>query len=412
MSYRSNFTGKDAIARESAKKKREAPTLVRSGKVCYTKESNRFGGLILQMRRTKMKHKKTLAALALTVALTLTGCGQSAAVTIDGVDFTQADYEGVFLYSKSMMDIQLAMYGVSPEMLWSGEEGKEQYNQQISNSATQQLTLLAVFENQMKKAGLKLDEAKLDELMEQQDTQLGGAEQLDTLLEQMKLTRDQYRRMVSVDVMLEQLRAHYAEKDADAMRKVFDEEFLHCKHILVNDEEGTPEKEALAKEIAEKAKNGADFDELIAQYNEDPGMTSNPDGYIFTDGEMVQPFYDGTKALEMNGISDPVRSNFGWHIILRLPMSDEDYEANKAHVEDVYFNNLLTGWMEAAKVTMSPEAEAVTFETLMPPAPEEPVQDETAPENESPAEEPSAPESETPAEDPSAPQAETPAEEN
>lgn len=351
-----------------------------------------------------MKHTKTLAALALTAALTLTGCGpatpaKDAAVTIDGVAFTQADYEGAFLYSKKMMDMQLAMYGIAPEMIWSGEEGKAQYNQQIAESTKQQLTLLAVLENQMKEAGLKLDKAKLDELMAQQDTQFGSAEQLDELLGQMKLTRDQFRRMASVDVMAQQLRPHYVENDPDAVRKVFDESFLHCKHVLVNDEEGTPEKEALAKEIAEKARNGADFDELIAEYNEDPGMAANPDGYFFTEGEMVEPFYEGTKALEENGVSDPVRSDFGWHIILRLPMSDQDYEANKAHVQDVYFNQLLTDWMEAAEVTMSSEAEAVNFETLMPPAPEEPVQEDPAPESDVPTDGQPAPEIETPTEE-------------
>ena len=342
-----------------------------------------------------MNYKKTLAALALTAVLTLTGCSQSpakdAAVTIDGVAFTQADYEGAFLYSKSMMDMQLAMYGVTPEMFWNGEEGKAQYNQQIAESTKQQLTLLAVLENQMKEDGLKLDEAKLDELMAQQDTQMGGAELLDELLGQMKMTREQFRRMASMDVMAQQLQTYYAEKDPDAMRKFFDEEFLHCKHILIQDAEGTAEKEALAKEIAEQAKNGADFDELIAQHNEDPGMEANPDGYIFTEGEMVQPFYEGTKALEVNAVSDPVRSDFGWHIILRLPMDDEDYTAMQGRVQSLYLNQLLTDWMDSAEVTMTPEAEAVNFETLLPPAPEEPASEEDAPAEDQPAPEEDAP---------------------
>ena len=53
------------------------------------------------------------------------------------------------------------------------------------------------------------------------------------------------------------------------------------------DEDKLAEAEKKANEILERAKNGEDFDALIKEYNEDPGMESNQDGYFFTDGEMV-----------------------------------------------------------------------------------------------------------------------------
>ena len=87
-----------------------------------------------------------------------------------------------------------------------------------------------------------------------------------------------------------------------------------------------------AKEIAEKARGGADFDALIAEYNEDPGMTTNPDGYVFAEGTMVDEFYEGTKALAENAVSDPIKTSYGWHVILRLPLRDADYTANQTGV--------------------------------------------------------------------------------
>lgn len=59
------------------------------------------------------------------------------------------------------------------------------------------------------------------------------------------------------------------------------------------------------------------FDELADKYSEDTGRASNPDGYIFPPGTMVQAFEDAANALEPGEISDIVESDYGLHIILR-----------------------------------------------------------------------------------------------
>ena len=345
-----------------------------------------------------MKHLKSLAALGLTAALFLTGCGQTkepAAVTVDGVPFTQAEYEGMYLYAKNMMDMQLGMYGISAADFWGSSE---RYNEQIAESAKQQLTLQAILENKMKEYKLTLDETALDERLASQDEQMGSAEHMDDLLGQMHLTREMYRRMLSVDIMVPQIVGHLTEAEAEAVRALFDEEFYRCKHVLIADETDDPAKAALAKEVAEKAKSGADFDELVKEYGEDPGMAQSPAGYVFTEGEMVEPFFEGTKALEVGGVSDPVQSGFGWHIIQRLPLGDEEFEANKDKVGQAYFGKLLNDWVEAAEITLTPEAEAVTFEALLPQEEEAPeTAPEDAPAEEAPAEGEAAPE-EAPAE--------------
>ena len=83
--------------------------------------------------------------------------------------------------------------------------------------------------------------------------------------------------------------------------------------------------EALAKanEVLEKAKAGEDFDALITEYNEDPGMTSAVNGYYFTYGEMVAPFEETSFALADNEISGIVETDYGYHIIKKLPVDDE-----------------------------------------------------------------------------------------
>ncbi len=105
------------------------------------------------------------------------------------------------------------------------------------------------------------------------------------------------------------------------------------------------EKLALAEEIAEKAKNGEDFDKLIAEYNEDPGEVAKEDGtfdgYLFTKGEMVEEFETAAYALEIDGISDVVETDYGYHIIKRVEISDSYLDENIVDtmmVNDAYYS--------------------------------------------------------------------------
>ncbi|MCH5187439.1 MAG: peptidylprolyl isomerase [Oscillospiraceae bacterium] len=102
-----------------------------------------------------------------------------------------------------------------------------------------------------------------------------------------------------------------------------DENYTKARHILIMVDEDTTDAEARAKaeEVIARLDAGEDFAALIEEYNEDPGMTRDP-YYVFTYGEMVDEFYQGTRALEMEEYShEPVRSDYGYHIIQRLPLS-------------------------------------------------------------------------------------------
>ena len=88
----------------------------------------------------------------------------------------------------------------------------------------------------------------------------------------------------------------------------------------------------MAQTVAEEARRGVDFDELVEKYGEDPGMENNTDGYYFTDdGSMVKEFQDASFALDEGDISDPVktthgnqlhagRNGFGFHSEFRPPI--------------------------------------------------------------------------------------------
>ena len=95
---------------------------------------------------------------------------------------------------------------------------------------------------------------------------------------------------------------------------------VEARHILIKvGQEATPEEEQKARkrieEIHELVKSGKDFAEMAKQYSEGPSKDEG--GYIgeFEREAMVKPFADKAFEMKAGEISDPVRTQFGWHII-------------------------------------------------------------------------------------------------
>ena len=99
-----------------------------------------------------------------------------------------------------------------------------------------------------------------------------------------------------------------------------------AKHILFlfSEDRSAEETKTMAEDILARLEAGEDFDALMNEYSEDTGLESYPDGYTFQEGEMVDEFFEATKALEIGKYSQPVESTYGYHIIMRIePDHDE-----------------------------------------------------------------------------------------
>jgi peptidyl-prolyl cis-trans isomerase D len=95
---------------------------------------------------------------------------------------------------------------------------------------------------------------------------------------------------------------------------------VEARHILIKvDQQAGPEDVAKAKErlssILQKAKDGQDFAELAKQFSEGPSKDKG--GYLgtFRREAMVKPFSDKAFSMKAGELSDPVKTQFGWHII-------------------------------------------------------------------------------------------------
>lgn len=135
---------------------------------------------------------------------------------------------------------------------------------------------------------------EFDSMVEQQ---FGGEEALKDLvyvgmLQEAAISED-------MDITDEDLKEYYDKKNTE----------VDAQHILVEDEE-------TANEVKQKLDDGEEFEDLVAEYSTDSGSAEN-DGSLgyFSAGDMIPEFEEVAFSMEPGEISDPVQSQFGYHII-------------------------------------------------------------------------------------------------
>jgi peptidyl-prolyl cis-trans isomerase C len=110
---------------------------------------------------------------------------------------------------------------------------------------------------------------------------------------------------VSDAITPEAIKAEYDKQVA----AIPDEDEVHARHILVSTEDD-------AKAIKAEIDAGADFAELAKQKSIEPNAAqSGGDLGYFKRAVMVKPFGDAAFAMQVGQVSDPVQTQFGWHII-------------------------------------------------------------------------------------------------
>lgn len=178
-------------------------------------------------------------------------------------------------------------------------------------------------------------------------------------LAQMKLTKEQVKYILegstitskfAEKVVAEDKRYDISNEDIEAQIKAKGEK-ISAKHILFNtidettyqplaDEEIEKVKKK-AEDTLNKIKAGEDFDTLMNELSQDPGLASYPDGYTFGKGEMVEEFEKAAFALKENEVSELINTDFGIHIIKRVPLtlSETDIETEKVMMQNTMFEN-------------------------------------------------------------------------
>jgi peptidyl-prolyl cis-trans isomerase C len=137
----------------------------------------------------------------------------------------------------------------------------------------------------------------------------------------------------------------------DTAKSVAPEQEVRARHILVASEDE-------AKKAAARVKGGEDFAKVAGELSTDPGSkTDGGDLGFFTKDRMVEPFAEAAFKMEPGQVSDPVQSQFGWHVIKveekrakPVPSFEEMKDQVNAYLERKAQQDLILGLRKDAKI--------------------------------------------------------------
>ena len=136
--------------------------------------------------------------------------------------------------------------------------------------------------------------------------------------------------------------------EANDLESIYKQNYVCAKHVLVDDQ-------STAWAVYRKAVRGTDFDALVQQYGKDSGMEVYPQGYVFTKGEMVESFEQAAFGLEVGEISEPVKSDYGYHVIQRQELPEMSEETFGSIVDQIQLERMKEKNLETPQMLIDPE---------------------------------------------------------
>lgn len=293
--------------------------------------------------------KKTIAILAIaTLSLSMVACNSQKAGTQSASEENQANIiakVGDVPVYKSALDNEMANMDYYMQMYYgadykSNAEVMEQYYAYRDN-VVQSLIEAEVLVLKAKQMGeIKVTEDEINAQLEVTKANFTTEEEFNTALEQSGMTLEELKENIEKSLLVTKLIEDYANK-----AEVTDEEISEyyntnianytqgagatISHILVDSEEK-------AKEVLEKYKAGTSFTDLAAEYGTDGTKDSGGSlGYIPYDTTQYDAdFMAGAKLLGEGEVSEPVKTQFGWHLIKADGIQKEDVVQSLDEVKD------------------------------------------------------------------------------
>ncbi len=278
--------------------------------------------------------------------------------TIGGVNVTEAEYKYYIEYAKTQV---LADAGLqeATEGFWDSEIDGKKASELVKEKAKEQMTRTNIAVSKANEAGVKLtDEEKATARTYLKGASADEQKSIDALMKNIGASKDVYAEIMEKSILEQKYYQYLNDQedsvlavDAEEIGKVAAEKYARVKHVLIAN---TPPTQTLteenpavepvdaesyaadakkkAEDVLKKATSGENFDKLVDEFGEDPGMEGNEEGYIIdengasVDGQssMIPEFTEGSFAVKPGEVNPKlVESTYGWHIIKRLPLDTE-----------------------------------------------------------------------------------------
>ncbi|MBD8014764.1 peptidylprolyl isomerase [Planococcus wigleyi] len=223
------------------------------------------------------------------------------------------------------------------------------YEKMLASSGPAALDVLIsneVVNQEADKAGVKVTQEELDAEMTVYEESYGGTEALEQALaasgmaitdlkEEMEIYL-KVEKIVGPDIKIsdEQIKTYF-EENKDAFNQPSQ---VEANHILVATQEE-------ADEVKAKLDDGGDFAEMAAEYSTDTSNAENGGALgAFGAGEMAPEFEEAAFSMEVDEISEPVQTDYGFHIIQvtgKTAAVEANLEDSKEQIKETLFDEAL-----------------------------------------------------------------------
>lgn len=307
--------------------------------------------------------------------------GAETVLTVNGDAVTADEYSGYMLYNMQYYASMYAQMGLTD--LWANEDMAKSLGASMPEAAEQQAIYARVVMQKFNELGLKLSYNEQKEMASVRRNSIANTSK-DAYLNQIAqfgFSDQTYQNFMYISQCYQALNDYYFGENGvntpsdEDIQKYYEDNYITAKHILITtvdpasgetkrtDEEAKKE----AQSILDRINAGEDFDTLMNQYSEDTGLSNNPNGYTFTEGQMVTEFYDGAKALAEDEVSELVKSSYGYHIIKRVKLDDSQLDNFKSDIVSAIsgsMDELLQQWIDEAQVETTDLYSTITYENV------------------------------------------------
>lgn len=189
-----------------------------------------------------------------------------------------------------------------------GNISKEELYEEMKTSVGEQAIQILMIEKVLAKE-YEVTDKEIDAEFKSSKEEMG--ENFDQFLAQNNQTEESYKKVLRLNLLQEKALTDGVEVSDEEIQQQYDRQSteLNARHILVADEE-------TANKVKTELDGGADFAAVAEEYSTDPGSAANGGGLDwFGTGTMAPEFEEAAYGLEVGKVSDPVQSQFGYHII-------------------------------------------------------------------------------------------------
>ena len=299
------------------------------------------------MPRPSRRRRTSALVLAACLASAVAACSPSpdVAATVEGVTISVAEVrtaEGIF-----RMLGELSGSGCGFPVEGETEESA------CARYALSNLLRVEVARQWADENGVTADPADAQDAVDRLDADL-QPDGLATTAERYGVTPEDVFDLASGLILFGEVRTAIAEQSVtdEELRAEYEASLdftqIRVKHILVDDE-------ATAADLAARA-TADNFSDLAREFSTDPSAEGNGgDLGLVVASSFVEPFARAAIALQPGEISDPVQSEFGWHVILMVELVQTPFETARDALLGARSSEIYAGWLQVRFETLDIE---------------------------------------------------------